>query len=379
MVSKREKQIEAEKQLKILHNIRKKEKENFKENKIPSLIEDFKHFNILKCKINPIEGFTSKLKSKDRQKNRYELVKYLFVKYSVPKILEQVWFNEISPTQYYKCNIKNNNYKLTESRYHSWYTCAATGGSLHKEYLKNFLTKKETLFFIKCNKKITIEKALYYSIALAAGATEGIAYRIACSKISDFSYENDFWRDCARFFAKNPPKNIENLNDLLDFINAKYTENKNYKLFGQGLNIDSLNQRMIDWHYELRRNKILSGFSWEGDSNNDVSVECPDSQGKKAIWSLIQIKTGKKLSEEGNKMHHCVSSYADKCKEGLCSIWSLSMQGIDIENFNTNKKVATIEVRNNKIVQKRGFANRKLRNFEEKALFQTTLKNGLIF
>jgi len=370
-LTKAEKIIKAEQELAMLSHHGKKLKQKGKEN-VP-IEHDFPNEILVKC-IRPVCDFQLKTRSSDRIKQRLEMVKHLFVKYPVPKILEQAWYKQENPQRRYG----ENSQKIAKNEYHDWYICAGTGGSLHKEYLKDFMTKKETHVFMSCIKPLSINEAIYYATAFCAGAGDGIAFRIARSKLGKKPKNNEFWRDCARFFATNVPESIEQLDDILDFLESKKNENREFSIFGQGFTIKTLLERVKDWHYELRRIKEHSGYSWKGFDIPNGEYIRKDEQGKEVVWTITQILQGKALAEEGNKMHHCVYSYRSKCINNSCSIWSLKVRPNTPWGYAEEKRVATVEVSSyHTVSQARGFANRSLKPHEANVLSIWCRENGI--
>ena len=67
-----------------------------------------------------------------------------------------------------------------------------------------------------------------------------------------------------------------------------------------------------------------------------------------------QLKSGKALDKEGKALKHCVYTYANRCLDGNLSIWSLRK----LSKKNKPKKIITIEVEFDTIVQARGSHNR---------------------
>lgn len=321
--------------------------------------------SLLPFAINNAEDFKYALKSSNRDKKVRMLAKFLFSKYKTPKILEQVWDG---PAIQGRPNTKK---KSSGLRYRKWFVCAATGGSLYKEHLKHFLTKKEGLSFINCPFELTIDQALVYSIALAESDRSGAALRIAKSKLNEKDLENEFWKNVVKFFAQEDktPETVEQINDLVDFINAQKLENNNFNIFGNGWTLPSLTKRMHDWHYSLRRAKKMGTFTWEGHNFKEFTFTKRKDEYNPEEWTIKQIKSSQELLAEGKQQHHCVFGYKDSCISGATSIWSLKMNG---------KRKVTIEVRSNhSIVQARGFANRKTTGEEDNFIRLWANENNL--
>jgi hypothetical protein len=141
-----------------------------------------------------------------------------------------------------------------------------------------------------------------------------------------------------------------------------------------GNTVEVLQKRMQDWHYELRRIKVLGDSKWTGTYIPDDSFITKDSMDNEYTWTFTQILSSKVLAEEGNKMHHCVFSYKKSCVEGKISIWSLKKSDM----FGIMKPKVTIELGNDGTIrQARGFANRSMKGEESHVVNMWVAKNGL--
>lgn len=312
-------------------------------------------------------SYTLRTKSKDVDKQLLEIVRFSFNKYSVCNALSNAWTVAKQPSIFLAA--ENG---VAAIDFKKWYICVAQGGSLYKEHAKEYLSKKEVHNLTTCPHELSIEQAIVYSIAKAENKNEGIALRIARSNLNK-KILTPFWKSVIRFFAKYTPENIQKINDLLDFFHHKVTQEANFSMSGQTLEV--LNKKMTDWHYELRRTKVLESYSWAGIDLPNEQFITTNQRGDEIIWEIKQILTGKELAKEGNTMHHCVYSYKDKCIKGDCSIWSLTLT-----EYGATKPKVTIELsRNRYITQARGFANRGLKNDEKHILNQWTKKANLNF
>lgn len=322
--------------------------------------------------LRPYLDFTVKTKSSNREKQLLELVKHMYVKYPVSKVLEKAWVVNNQQTNQYQNNRQQPIYRNEKFNFRKWYICVATGGSLYKEHCKEIMTKKEVHIFLTCKMDLTLNQTLFFAVARAASASDGIAARIAKSKISEKPF-NEFWINCTRFFAVHHPESINQLSDLTDFLDAKRLEDNKFTVMGFGYTLKSLLDKMRDWHYALRRLKVLGSYSWEGFPIDDHTFEKVNEHKKIITWNFHQIKNTKELSAEGTAMHHCVFSYKDRCIKGSCSIWSLSS-----EDMGVSKRRVTIEVNEyGRIVQARGFANRSVKSDEKFIITEWSRKNNL--
>lgn len=313
------------------------------------------------------DAFVFRGKSKDKTKQFLHFVRYVYEKYPTPRIFDNVWIDHFA---------KPVGRMMKESEFINWYICVATGDSLHKKYTNEFLTKKETHIFLNISAQLNVRQALYFSIAVSAGADVSTATMIARSRLSEQNYKLEFWRNCARFFATHRPTSESRLSDVVDYLVHRYGEDRNFTLFGMGHTFESLVKHMEKWHADLGRIKILGNMYWDGHAiNDDTFVTDVDQQ--KLYWHFKQIKTSKELALEGNMMRHCVYSYRDRCRDGHISIWSLSTSS-DPKYDKSAKRRVTIELSNDgRITQAKKKANIAPTADERKIIYKWANKNGL--
>jgi len=327
--------------------------------------------------VNNPNLFTTKSKSSDVQKLKMEFLKYTFGKFRVPSFLDFAWYQHPPATKVHTYNENHrrrrnavNEVALRKEQtlynFRAWWICLASGGSLYREYCKDFLTKKEIHVFSTCPHDITPEEAVIYSVALSYGASIGVALRLAKSKLNqkklNVELSGKFWREVIQFFSMHAPDSIEKTNDLLDYLWAEFNRILNFTPLGKNYTIKTLHNKMKDWHYELARVKVMGDHSWEGIDLPDYEFEFKDDQKNVRRWTFTQIKTAKVLAAEGTSMRHCVYSYRDMCKSGTTSIWSVkSYNATGVE-----KRHLTIQMNNvsRRITQVRGRANRAATNHE---------------
>ena len=194
-----------------------------------------------------------------------------------------------------------------------WYIVATQGGSLHKNAAHPYMSKLETHHFLNAPAHLTSgQAAFWYAIARAQADDDAAARRIAQSKLRDYSVASTFWKEAARFFARNPIS-VQQMNDLIDFFAFAKEADANFSFKGRTL--PALRRRMEEWHRALVKEQTIAGGAWAGRAIPDVSYET-GSEDQKAIWHFRQIKTGNDLFREGQRMHHCVASYKSACIEG---------------------------------------------------------------
>lgn len=321
----------------------------------------------LKKKVRDPEDFKLKFKSNNIDKKFVPFFKHVFCKYKTPKFFEAVIKDYINN----KINGVNNFNKTKNEEYIDWFLCLGGGGSLYKEYFKDLLTKKETHIFSNCVfDDLSVKQVITYSIAFAECGDVGISKKLALSNLSMKDNMSEFWKNCIKFFSNKEmlPEKINEINDLVDYLRHEKELNNGFSIFGGGFTLNSLNKRMIDWHHELRRAKDFGNFSWEGSKVEDFEFVRNEGKHNQEFFTIKQIKSSKELLMEGKVQHHCVFSYKNRCINGSVSIWSLSLNG---------KKKITIELRDNVIVQSRGFANRETRPDEDFIILKWCSPNGI--
>jgi len=314
------------------------------------------------------EDFVLKTRSANRGKHVLEMARHLFGRFRVPRVLEQCWSayaqdvtTESAAAARWRAQqgrpapTRAKNPNLTRHDFRRWYVAAATGASVHKTCAQGHLTKKETHFFLACPHPLDLAQAFVYALARGQGAGEGVALRLARSKLSERDLEG-FWGDVVRFFAQpgHTPESVAAVGDLVDFFEARRAEQRDFRVYGCGNTLAALQRRAEEWHRSLARAKIIGETRWDGCGLPDHRLT-RRVEGKNVEWVFRQITDARTLAAEGTAMRHCVLGYKARCVQGACSIWSLAT--CDAVGALTRK--LTIELSNDgRIVQKRGLANR---------------------
>jgi hypothetical protein len=300
------------------------------------------------------ETWRCRVKSRGEDKRFIDLVRHTFARYRVPPHLENVWIEEFDDDFLDQVTAPARRARATSERpdLRAWAIVVAQGGSLYRQAAHPYMSKREVHHFLAAPDDVSsARQAFWYAFSRAQTDERRIALAVSQSALQRFSVGSSFWREAARYFARNPTS-IQDMNDLIDFLLAARQEDNAFAL--QGRSLAALRRRMEDWHRALRKQQQVCGGAWPGRPISDVEYET-GSDHNRAIWRFRQIRTGNDLFREGQRMHHCVASYKRLCVEGLISIWSLACE-YPIGRVN---KGVTMEVRHDgAIVQCRGFANR---------------------
>ena len=289
--------------------------------------------------LRPPEAWRCFLRVRSPEQRFLDLVRFTFADYPVPHHLENAWTD--------KLRVEWPDGEAPDFR--RWSIIVGRGGSLYREAARPYMTKCETHHFVAAPGEIASPKrAFWYAFARAEG-DDAAALRVSRSKLVRFAVTESFWKEAARFFARNPIVTHE-IDDLVDFINAARRADEGFTLKGRSL--AALRPRMVRWHDLLREE--VSGVRWCGDSRPNAQYRT-FINGRPAIWRFRQIKSSGGLVQEGQHMEHCVAAYKKDCIEGSISIWSLTRE----YPAGVLKRCLTIELRADGLMaQCRGFANR---------------------
>ena len=193
---------------------------------------------------------------------------------------------------------------------------------------------------------------------------EIVFWRNIYNKLYDF-YEYDSTIDVRTF---------------VDYILEKHKENSHFSL--KNVNLERLKIKTEYWHNILLENvqnvefemiKAMQGQSFVPQPKEWTGSKTPDTiiNYDKGSYQISQIKTKDRLSQEGKNLKHCVNSYHNSCSKGVISIWNLQKTDTSV------KEGLTVEIRNKKMIQVKGYRNRNSTELEKKVL-NKWLKNQTI-
>jgi hypothetical protein len=315
--------------------------------------------------VRPPEDWRSRLRCRAPERRFLELVEFTFARYRVAEHLKSAWIAAPNARNELAVALATDDDGVPDLR--RWYIIAAQGGSLHKEATLRYLTKLETHYFITAPADVTSSaRALWYALARAQTDDAEVALKVSRSKLAHFPVVAPFWKEVARFFARNPIAILE-MNDLIDYLQVVLQENPRFSLKGRSL--PALRRRMAEWHRMLQH--VAGGGCWNG---HPLPATVYGGEQGAAVWRFHQIRTGEGLAREGRRMAHCVASYKDNCIRGMSSIWSLTCEhpvGVIASRI-------TIELAGDRtIVQCRGYANRGTYPDEVAAIKRWAAEHGL--
>jgi hypothetical protein len=216
----------------------------------------------------------------------------------------------------------------------------------------------------------TVSQALRYGETRGMGGSEELAREIVTGRLGRKIENADFWRTVLWFFVTHPEMSLEHANPIVDFVHAnKYageevlTENgaesraapwADFSM--KGRTPQSILRLVRAWHLELSEMQANS-FCWGASGIPAYRfVEERPGEDDERDWTIQELLNSGALHAEGRAMHHCVYSYASRCRRGETTIWSLRLRVNDQQ-----KRMATIEVdpRKRSIIQARSNFNRR--------------------
>jgi len=306
------------------------------------------------CAIRAPESWSCALRVRSPQLRFLDLVKFTFARFPVPQHLEQAWIKGLDGATG-GAAIQQEPVAFEPGRldHCHWYIVTAQGKSLFREVTQHFnISKRETHYFLNAPSQVTAPiRAFWYAIAMAANPDAEVAVRVSRTRLAAYPLAWRFWQDVARFFACNPLSVLE-MNDFIDYFQAAKDLDDTFEIHGRTM--PALRRRMAEWQCAVQATRLLATDRWAGRRIPDAVYRTEGDDGP-TIWRMHQITNASELFREGERMHHCVFSYLERCMEKLSSIWSLTCE----HPSGKFRRGITIEVdEHGAVVQCRGFANR---------------------
>ena len=269
-----------------------------------------------------------------------------------------------------KYSLHKNVYKLfclDNPRHFKWFLHLAKGFNLRS--IPDFiykLSKSEARFFFDC-KGDNLTEAYYYSKVMAAGGTDWQANYFAKHIMKNRPNDSGILQKMIAFLIKEFPKGHDLIVGIIRYILLRYREKGGFSI--KGRTAKSISKDTIafykNWLKRLNREYTIENLHYFMCSTpytvllkelqvwNTVKIAGYNNERYASRYEIRQINSVLELEAEGRVMHHCVASYAHKCKQGSCSIWTFSKYNAE----NRRRRILTVEVVNHKIVQAKGNRN----------------------
>jgi PcfJ-like protein len=243
-----------------------------------------------------------------------------------------------------------------------WYVAHAAGASFRSlDGLPITMTRAMEHVLLASKPHMDITAALRRAELLGLGAQPWLMRAVLASRVAlDFRH-GDFWRSVWLFFIAHTTRS-DDVRAIIDFIHdVRHGDDGDDALAPpwptfsiEGRTPASLRRLMTQWHRSLAAGEL--GLAWRPSGIRPLTLEQPsqDPALPPIVWTLHELTNSAQLRAEGQKLQHCVASYAHDCLHGRARVWSLGRQ-----RGATCRPVLTIEVDPSArcIVQARGFRN----------------------
>ena len=283
------------------------------------------------------------------------LAEHLVCKYAMPRFLSTSWY--ATDTAY------------AEST-RQWFVAHARGASFRSLNLPIDMTRKMEHIFLSSDDHLGIEYAMRRAELLALGASDDVVDAVLATRLATELRNGDFWRTVWTFLIMNAPAiDLAQVAPIIDFVDAIRHERIAVETADgivlrdppqpsfsmKGRTVQSILRLMRDWHRSL--GVANGGLTWEPSPLRAMLIEEPsqDPAAPPLVWHLMELTNGAQLRTEGIALHHCVASYADRCRNGVSQIWSLRLR-----RGEKVKHLLTIEVdlKKRAVIQARGWRDR---------------------
>jgi hypothetical protein len=283
------------------------------------------------------------------------LVAHLLTHYPVPGFMDSAWDLSDGPEGF---------------RQQSWFIRIGRGASFRSLNLPLALTRRMEHYLRKAADHFSVSQALRYGETRGMGGGEKLAREIAVGRLGQRIERPDFWRTVIRFFVAHPEMQLQHVNPIVDFIHANkfagdevltthgtQTRNPPWANFSmEGRTLKSILRLVSAWHADLGLAKNAPWCSWRKSGIQGYHfLEKRLGEEGDSDWTIVELLDSSALHAEGRAMHHCVYAYANRCRSGETTIWSLRLRVGGEE-----KRMVTIEVNPHKraIIQARAKCNR---------------------
>jgi hypothetical protein len=282
------------------------------------------------------------------------LARHLFAQWPVPSFMDSVWFR--------------GNGRVAV-RQQEWFLHIGLGQNIRTAELPLAYTKRMAHHFMLAPASLTVEGALRWGQIRGLGGSERLARAAIATWLDTEFAHDDFWVAVIRFFIANPMLDLAQLGPIIDYIqDQRFTSHEVFVAPGvierrgppqpnftmKGRTPASLLRQVEAWHRSLAKVQQPKAEWVPSGIKAFEFVEGIERGENLKVWTLTELLSTKALVAEGRKMKHCVATYGHSCASGSTSIWTM-----EVESFEGQSKILTVEVRNatRLICQARGKCN----------------------
>lgn len=281
------------------------------------------------------------------------LARHLYARHDLPRFLDRAWTDGTPREQ-------------------GWFVHLGAGGSLRDAPgLPLAASRAVAGWFLRAPDDCPVAAALRWAEVRAAGGTSVLADAVRRTRLGvDFSH-GPFWRTVIRFFVDNPFLDPGQVGPIVDWIRAQRFEPEiapgaalpeehapppRPNLSMRGRTVAATLREVEAWHRRLGHAAPATlALEWPPSGIPDHTFVEGTDPATQRTWRIREITSGAGLVREGERMSHCVASYARSCAAGVSSIWTL-----EGTTAGDSRPALTIEVHpaSRRIGQARGQRNR---------------------
>lgn len=281
------------------------------------------------------------------------LARHLYARHDLPRFLDRAWTDGTPREQ-------------------GWFVHLGAGGSLRDAPgLPAAASRAVAGWFLRAPDDCPVASALRWAEVRAAGGTSVLADAVRRTRLGgDFSH-GPFWRTVIRFFVDNPFLDPGQVGPIVDWIQAQRFEPEIApgaalpdehaqppwpNLSMRGRTVSATLREVEAWHRRLGHAAPETlALEWPPSGIPEHTVVEGTDPATRREWRIREITSGAGLVREGERMSHCVASYAGSCATGASSIWTL-----ECATAGDSRPALTIQVHraSRRIGQARGRHNR---------------------
>ncbi len=285
------------------------------------------------------------------------LARHVLASFDVPRFLDAAWHSGTTSE-----GVRQQN----------WFKLVGSGRNIREAVnLPLTLTRWMAHHFITTPPEFDIPAAFRRAWVLGLGGTEELARSLLATRLGSELPADDFWESVVRWLVAHPELAAYHHGPVIDFLHdqrfvpsvpvplsrgARRLVPPKPNLCMTGRRPDAMLRAVADWHRWLATARRPFA-SWAPSTFLPLTLAIPATEITGTnIYAITELICTTELAEEGAAMGHCVATYANLCRTGQSSVWSLTA-----EDANGHvERLLTVQVSNwqRLIVQARGKCNR---------------------
>ena len=268
------------------------------------------------------------------------LARHLLATHPVPNCLTHVWLEPRSQQTL---------------RHQAWFRHLGRGHGLRGLDLPLPVSKRLAAWFALAPGGLTVWQALRWAQVRNLGGDRALAHAVATTCLGTAFPRPDYWNAVLRFLISHrcPAEPVPLVIEYLQFRppSAEFQ----LPLLRAGQSLALLLHRARDWGLRQRYRYHGPSYTWPGMGLRGFELVENTGSWQATLWRIRELRSSEELAEEGHRSRHCVRLYAQSCRAGRSSIWSLRCT----DATGCDRPVLTIQVdpATRRIVQAKGHAN----------------------